>query len=115
MPPFSHTQVEASAVTPEPVLKASGHVERFTDFMVKDLKNGECFRADHLLEAKLEVYAAESELSQKAQAIRDKAQLEYEYYMQLQGADEKYKQTMAAVREREIKAEKAIKKNREVD
>ena len=47
-------EIEGSAVTPEPVLKASGHVERFTDFMVKDLKNGECFRADHLLEAKLE-------------------------------------------------------------
>ena len=26
----------------------AGHVERFSDYMVKDLKNGECFRADHL-------------------------------------------------------------------
>lgn len=32
------------------MLRASGHVERFSDLMVKDLKNGECFRADHLLE-----------------------------------------------------------------
>ena len=30
--------------------RASGHVERFADYMVKDLKNGECFRADHLIE-----------------------------------------------------------------
>ena len=30
--------------------RASGHVERFADFMVKDMKTGECFRADHLLE-----------------------------------------------------------------
>ena len=29
--------------------RASGHVDRFADFMVKDMKTGECFRADHLL------------------------------------------------------------------
>lgn len=29
--------------------RTSGHVEKFADFMVKDVKNGECFRADHLL------------------------------------------------------------------
>lgn len=34
-------QVECPAVTPEIVLKASGHVDRFTDFMVTDLKTGE--------------------------------------------------------------------------
>ena len=33
-------EVECPAVTPEIVLKASGHVERFTDFMVTDAKVG---------------------------------------------------------------------------
>jgi glycyl-tRNA synthetase (class II) len=33
-------EVECPAVTPEAVLKASGHVERFTDFMVTDQKTG---------------------------------------------------------------------------
>jgi len=33
-------EVECPAVTPEIVLKASGHVDRFTDFMVTDLKTG---------------------------------------------------------------------------
>ncbi|XP_072027230.1 glycine--tRNA ligase-like [Amphiura filiformis] len=47
-------EIDATMLTPEPVFKASGHVDRFTDFMVKDVKNGECFRADHLLEAHLE-------------------------------------------------------------
>lgn len=47
-------QVECPAVTPEVVLKASGHVERFTDFMVTDTKTGDCHRADHLLKAHLE-------------------------------------------------------------
>jgi len=27
-------------------------VERFADYMVKDAKTGECFRADHLIEGK---------------------------------------------------------------
>jgi len=32
------------------IFRASGHVDRFADFMVKDVKTGECFRADHLIE-----------------------------------------------------------------
>ena len=47
-------EVECTMLTPEHVLKASGHVERFSDIMVKDAKTGDCFRADHLLEAHLE-------------------------------------------------------------
>lgn len=47
-------EVDCSILTPEPVLQASGHVDRFTDFMVKDSKTGECFRADHLIKAALE-------------------------------------------------------------
>lgn len=34
--------------------RASGHVDRFSDLMVKDMKTGEYFRADHLLEDHLE-------------------------------------------------------------
>lgn len=36
------------------MIRASGHMERFSDLMVKDLVNGECFRADHLLKDHLE-------------------------------------------------------------
>jgi hypothetical protein len=32
------------------VLKTSGHVDRFTDLMVKDTVTGDCYRADKLLE-----------------------------------------------------------------
>ncbi|KAL8459413.1 hypothetical protein ACS0TY_036777 [Phlomoides rotata] len=42
-------QVDCPCVTPEVVLKASGHVDKFTDLMVKDEKTGTCYRADHLL------------------------------------------------------------------
>lgn len=43
-------EVDCTALTPLAVLKASGHVDRFKDVMVRDLGTGECFRADHLLE-----------------------------------------------------------------
>jgi glycyl-tRNA synthetase len=46
----SMLEMECTALTPEVVLKTSGHVDRFTDLMVKDPKTGECFRADKLLE-----------------------------------------------------------------
>ena len=47
-------EVDCTILTPDPVLRASGHVERFADFMVKDVVTGECFRADHLLTQSLE-------------------------------------------------------------
>ena len=42
-------EVECTNLTPEVVFKTSGHVERFADFMVKDLGTGDIFRADHLI------------------------------------------------------------------
>ena len=43
-------EIECTAMTPEVVLKASGHVDKFTDYMVKDDSSGEFYRADKLLE-----------------------------------------------------------------
>ena len=48
-------EMECTTLTPYPVLETSGHVERFADLMVKDTTNGECFRADKLLEDHIEV------------------------------------------------------------
>lgn len=47
-------EVDTTVMTPYDVLKTSGHVDRFTDYMIKDLKTGDFFRADHLLEAAVE-------------------------------------------------------------
>ncbi|XP_072306981.1 glycine--tRNA ligase-like isoform X2 [Eucyclogobius newberryi] len=47
-------EIDCTMLTPESVLKTSGHVDKFADYMVKDVKNGECFRADHLLKAHLQ-------------------------------------------------------------
>ena len=41
-------------LTPHEVLKTSGHADRFADWMCKDPKSGEIFRADHLVEEVLE-------------------------------------------------------------
>ena len=43
-------EMECTNLTPRVVLETSGHVEKFTDMMVKDDVTGECKRADHLLE-----------------------------------------------------------------
>ncbi|KAI7833837.1 glycyl-tRNA synthetase 1 [Kickxella alabastrina] len=47
-------EVDCSIMTPAEVLKTSGHVEKFTDWMCKDVKTGDISRADHLVEAVLE-------------------------------------------------------------
>ncbi|KAK9823739.1 hypothetical protein WJX72_005053 [[Myrmecia] bisecta] len=67
-------EVECPAVTPEVVLKASGHVDRFTDFMVADAKTGDCHRADHLLEAHLEALLEDNKnplTPEKREEVRD--------------------------------------------
>lgn len=47
-------EIDCTVITPEPVLKASGHVDKFADWMCKDPAKGEYLRADHLVETVLE-------------------------------------------------------------
>ena len=47
-------EVDCTVLTPHEVLKTSGHVDKFADWMCKDPKTGEIFRADHLVEEVLE-------------------------------------------------------------
>ncbi|XP_040074995.1 glycine--tRNA ligase [Ixodes scapularis] len=61
-------EVDCTVLTPEPVLKASGHVERFADLMVKDMKSGECFRLDHLIKAHLEKLSADKKTTAEQKA-----------------------------------------------
>lgn len=48
-------EVDCTCLTPYEVLKTSGHVDKFADWMCKDPKTGEIFRADHLVEEVLEL------------------------------------------------------------
>ncbi|KAK3366117.1 glycyl-tRNA synthetase 1 [Lasiosphaeria ovina] len=47
-------ELDCSVLTPELVLKTSGHVDKFADWMCKDPTKGEYLRADHLVENVLE-------------------------------------------------------------
>ncbi|KAL8749437.1 MAG: hypothetical protein Q9199_007685 [Rusavskia elegans] len=47
-------EVDCTMLTPHEVLKTSGHVDKFADWMCKDPTTGEIFRADHLVEEVLE-------------------------------------------------------------
>ncbi|XP_051266520.1 glycine--tRNA ligase isoform X1 [Dicentrarchus labrax] len=56
-------EIDCTMLTPEPVLKTSGHVDKFADYMVKDAKTGECYRADHLLKAHLKKLMSDEKCS----------------------------------------------------
>ncbi|KAG6177253.1 hypothetical protein E4U48_000043 [Claviceps purpurea] len=47
-------EVDCTVLTPHEVLKTSGHVDKFADWMCKDPVNGEIMRADHFVELILE-------------------------------------------------------------
>ena len=61
-------EVDCTMLTPENVLKASGHVDKFADLMVKDMKNGECFRLDHLIKAHLEKVKSDKKATPETKA-----------------------------------------------
>ena len=65
-------EVEATMLTPHDVLKTSGHVDRFTDWMCKDLKSGEIFRADHLVEEVLEARLKGDKLARGEKSVKKK-------------------------------------------
>ncbi len=48
-------EIETPVIVPEIVLRASGHLEHFTDPIVECLKCGRKFRADHFIEEQLRV------------------------------------------------------------
>jgi glycyl-tRNA synthetase len=59
-------EVGCSNLTLDTVLETSGHVEKFADFMVKDMKSGQCHRADKLIEEHIEkVIAKKKDMKQE--------------------------------------------------
>ena len=42
-------ELSCTCMTPSEVLETSGHVEKFADYMVQDVHNGSCHRADKLV------------------------------------------------------------------
>ena len=58
-------EISGTCITPEIVLKTSGHVDKFTDYAVKDLKTGQCFRADKLIKEWIEKEKKKKKLTEE--------------------------------------------------
>ncbi|XP_056594311.1 glycine--tRNA ligase [Triplophysa dalaica] len=80
-------EIDCTMLTPEPVLKTSGHVDKFADYMVKDVKNGECFRADHLLKAHLQKLMSDKKCSAEKKSEMDSVITQMDNYTQQELAD----------------------------
>ncbi|OXB72659.1 UNVERIFIED_CONTAM: hypothetical protein H355_007674 [Colinus virginianus] len=80
-------EIDCTMLTPEPVLKTSGHVDKFADFMVKDVKNGECFRADHLLKAHLQKLMSDKKCTTEKKAEMENVLTQLDNYGQQELAD----------------------------
>ncbi|KAM5156844.1 LOW QUALITY PROTEIN: glycine--tRNA ligase [Mantella aurantiaca] len=80
-------EIDCTMLTPEPVLKTSGHVDKFADFMVKDVKNGECFRADHLLKAHLQKLMSDKKCTAEKKAEMESVLTQMDNYGQQDLAD----------------------------
>lgn len=68
-------ELDTTIMTLSDVLKTSGHVDKFADWMVKDVQTGEIFRADHLVEAVLE---ARLKGDKEARGVKEEVRVEEE-------------------------------------
>lgn len=72
-------ELDCTMLTPYDVLKTSGHVDKFADYMVKDTQNGEIFRADHLVKNVLKKRLAGDDHKKKnKEVISEETKKEYE-------------------------------------
>ena len=84
-------EMECTNLTPSKVLETSGHVERFTDFMVRDTSTSECFRADKLLEDGIDDFLA-LEANQNLTSEEKEVHLRVQRQADAYTADELYEQ-----------------------
>lgn len=80
-------EIETTNLTPESVLKTSGHVDRFADYMVKDTLTGDIFRADHLVKRVLQsrldgVQEAPKKSKEPVKPLTNEARQEYEHILE---------------------------------
>ncbi|XP_073344510.1 glycine--tRNA ligase [Pagrus major] len=80
-------EIDCTMLTPEPVLKTSGHVDKFADYMVKDAKTGECYRADHLLKAHLKKLMSDEKCSAEKVAEMEDVITQMDNYSQQELTD----------------------------
>ncbi|KAI6279625.1 Glycine--tRNA ligase 1, mitochondrial [Pyricularia oryzae] len=83
-------EVDCSVLTPADVLKTSGHVDKFADWMCKDPKTGDIFRADHFVEEVLE-QRLKGDKEARGQKVEDKEEDPKKKKKKLKGAQEAVK------------------------
>lgn len=64
-------EIETPVIVPEVVLRASGHLEHFTDPIVECLRCGRKYRADHLIEERLKVRVEGLKTDELTKLIRE--------------------------------------------
>jgi len=77
-------EISATCLTPEIVLKTSGHVDKFTDYAVKDVKTGQAFRCDKLIQEWIN-----KEKNKKKKPSEEKLKEYEELYQNCEKFDEK--------------------------
>jgi glycyl-tRNA synthetase len=105
-------ELDCTALTPHEVLKTSGHVDKFSDWMCKDPKNGEILRADHFVEEILE-QRLKGDKEARGQKVEDKEEDPKKKKRKVKGKTEavkledavvtEYEEILAKVRARRIK------------
>ncbi|KAH8683136.1 mitochondrial putative glycyl-tRNA synthetase 1 [Tricladium varicosporioides] len=93
-------EVDCPALTPMEVLKTSGHVDKFADWMCKDPKNGDILRADHFVEAVLEA-RLKGDKDARGLKVEDKTEDPKKKKKKVKGAIEAIKLDDAVVQEYE--------------
>jgi glycyl-tRNA synthetase len=89
-------ELDTTVITLSDVLKTSGHVDKFADWMVKDVQNGEIYRADHLVEGVLE---ARLKGDKEARGVKEEVKVEEE---------DKKKKKKKAVKSEAVKLEDSV-------
>jgi len=95
-------EYSGTCLTSEIVLKMSGHVDKFVDLMVKDIKLGTCYRADKYL---VEYMENQIELLKKKKKLTPELQKEYTNVIERAEAYTK-EQLEEAYKKYEVKSEK---------
>ena len=74
-------EINCTCLTPEQVLKTSGHVDRFTDLMVRNEKNPEeVFRADKLIAEECKIRMADPKYTEHSKEQLDRWEREVDTY-----------------------------------
>ena len=85
-------EISGTNLTPEIVLETSGHVEKFSDFMVRDAESDRCYRADKYLIENMEKLLKKADITdeQREEYLRVKSKADTYSDVELHEVFQKY-------------------------